>query len=112
MAEKVKKLYFWRKNGAGVNLPNILGKILMGADGKNYFYRAKDLYNWMRQSYGKSISTTNYSLLSGNKGIYIMQANYPARFGAWGYATLYNMTSIIGNSYAGSHAYRYNLWGF
>lgn len=41
-----------------------------------------------------------------------MQANYPARFGAWGHATLYNMTGTIGNSYAGSYAYRYNLWAF
>ncbi len=100
-------------NGSGVDLPNIPGKTLTGADGRNYFYRAKDLYNWMTQSYGKpNISTTNYSSLSGNKGVYIMQANYPARFGAWGHATLYNMTGTVGNSYAGSHAYRYNLWGF
>lgn len=99
-------------NGSGVDLPNIPGKTLTGADGRNYFYRAKDLYNWMRQSYGKPISTANYSSLQGNKGVYIMQASYPARFGAWGHATLYNMTNTIGNSYAGSYAYRYNLWNF
>jgi len=45
-------------------------------------------------------------------GIGSMQANYPARFGAWGHATLYNMTGTIGNSYAGSYAYRFFLWGF
>ena len=99
-------------NGCGVNLPNIPGKTMKGADGKYYFYRAKDLYNWMYQSYGKPTSTTNYSSLSGNKGVYIMQANYPARFGAWGHATLYNLTGTIGKSYAGPNAYRYNLWGF
>ena len=99
-------------NGSGVDLPNIPGKTLKGADGRNYFYRAKDLYNWMTQSYGKPTSTTNYSSLSGNKGIYIMQASRPADFGAWGHATLYNMRGTVGNSYAGSYAYRYNLWGF
>ena len=100
-------------NGSGVDLPNIPGKTLKGDDGRNYFYRAQDLYNWMTQSYGKpNHSTQNYLSLDGNKGIYIMQANYPARFGAWGHATLYNMTGTIGNSYAGSYAYRYYLWGF
>jgi hypothetical protein len=100
-------------NGSGVDLPNIPGQTLKGADGRNYFYRAKDLYNWMTRSYGKpNISTTDYSSLSGNKGVYIMQASRPADFRAWGHATLYNMTGTIGNSYAGSYAYRYNLWGF
>ncbi len=99
-------------NGSGVDLPNIPGKTLSGADGKNYFYRARDLYNWMSQSYGKPTTTNDYSSLSGKRGVYIMQANFPARFGAWGHATLYNMTGTIGNSYAVSHAYRYNLWGF
>ena len=86
---------------------------MMGGDGKYYFYRAKDLYNWMYQSYGKPTSTTIYSSFTGNKGIYIMQASYPTRFGAWGHATLYNMIDTIGNSYSKSqYAYRFNLWNF
>jgi hypothetical protein len=99
-------------NGCSVNLPNIRGKTMKGADDKNYFYRAKDLFDWLSQSYGKPTSTTNYSSLSGKKGIYVMQAHYPAHFGAWGHATLYNMTGTVGNSYEGSYAYRYNLWEF
>jgi hypothetical protein len=103
-------------NGSGVDLPNIPGQTLKGADGRNYFYRAKDLYNWMTRSYGKSnISTTDYSSLSGNKGAYIMQATKPGPnyFGAWGHATLYNMTGTIGNSYARSpYVYRFYLWNF
>jgi len=66
----------------------------------------------MTQSYGKPTSTTNYSSFLGSKGVYIMQANRPADFGAWGHATLYHLTGTVGKSYAGSQAYRYNLWGF
>jgi len=78
-------------NGSGVDLPNIPGKTLKGADGRFYFYRASDLYNWMTQSYGNpNVSTNDYLSLSGNKGVYIMQANRPADFGAWGHATLYS----------------------
>ncbi len=102
-------------NYAGTGIPKIPGKTLAGADGKNYFYRASNLYKWMSKPavFGKpNISTTNAANLSGNKGIYIMQASYPARFGAWGHATLYNGSSFIGHGYVGSYAHRYNLWNF
>jgi hypothetical protein len=100
-------------NGSGVDLPNIPGKTLKGADSKNYFFRASDLYNWMTQSYGNpNISTLDESKLQGKTGIYIMRANYPARFGAWGHATLWNNTGVIGHSYIGPYAHSYNLWNF
>ena len=59
-----------------------------------------------------NISTSDFSKFSGNQGIFIMQANYPAHFGAWGHATLYKMTGCIGNCYNGAYAYKYNLWKF
>jgi hypothetical protein len=100
-------------NGSAVSLPDIPGQTLKGADGRNYFFRAKDLYNWMTRSYGKpNISTLDASKLNGNQGIYIMRASYPARFGAWGHATLYNQTGTVGHSYIGSYAHSYNLWNF
>lgn len=102
-------------NYAGIDIPKISGKTLAGADGKNYFFRASDLFKWMSKPavFGKpNISTNNAALLKGNKGVYIMQAHYPARFGAWGHATLYNGSNFIGHGYVGPHAYRYNLWNF
>ena len=41
-----------------------------------------------------------------------MQAKKPLYFGAWGHATLYNKTGVIGHSYDGPHAYMFNLWSF
>jgi RHS repeat-associated protein len=103
-------------NYGGANIPYIKGMTLVGADGKNYFYRASDLYNWMSKPavYGKpNISSSDFSKFAGNKGVFIMQANYPKYFGAWGHATLYNMTGCMGgHCYNGSYAYKYYLWNF
>jgi len=38
------------------------------------------------------------SQLNGNKGIYIMRANYPKYFGATGHATLFNQTDCVKTS--------------
>ena len=101
-------------NGSGVAIPYISGETLKGADERNYFYRARNLYDWLIKSYGSpNFSTKDYSSLAGNHGIYIMQATRPADFGAWGHATLYNMTGTVGNSYAESpYMYRLYLWKF
>ncbi len=103
-------------NYAGTNIPNIPGQTLRGADGKNYFYRVSDLYKWMSKPavFGKpNISTSDFSKFTGSRGVFIMQAHYPSQFGAWGHATLYNMTGCIGgHCYNGPYAYRYNLWKF
>ncbi|MFZ4400623.1 MAG: T6SS effector amidase Tae4 family protein [Bacteroidales bacterium] len=99
-------------NYSGAKIPK-MGSTYKGADGKYYFVSSEKLYKWMSATYGKpNISTSDASLLNNNKGIYIMQANYPARFGAWGHATLYNMNGCIGKCYIGPSAYRYNLWKF
>jgi hypothetical protein len=102
-------------NYAGTNIPKIKGQTLVGADGNNYFYRASDLFRWMSKPavFGNpNYSTRNYSSLSG-KGIYIMQAAYPGKFGAWGHATLYNNGAFYNgyvNAKGGVHAF--NLWNF
>lgn len=66
----------------------------------------------MVKSFGApNISTVNYSSLSSNKGVYIMQAAYPARFGAWGHATIYN-NGCVGNCYSNptGGVHRFHLW--
>lgn len=103
-------------NYSGVDIPRISDQTLKGADGKHYFYRASDLYKWMSKPavFGNpNYSKTNYSALSG-KGIYIMQASYPSKFGAWGHATLFNNGSVIGKGYinATGGVHRFNLWNF
>ena len=48
-----------------------------GADGKNYFFKANDLYNWMSKPvvYGKpNISSSDFSKFAGNKEVFIIQA--------------------------------------
>ena len=56
--------------------------------------------------YGKpNISSSDFSKFVVNKEVFIIQANYQKFIGAWGYATLYNMTGCMGgHCYNGSDA--------
>ena len=102
-------------NYSGINIPVIPGHTYQGADGKNYFLSSAKLYNFMKKTFkvppnsANSIETfsksqggangNNFqSLLSGKQGIYLMQASYPAFFGALGHATLYDGTSCVHNT--------------
>ena len=89
---------------AGIKIPYIKGATLTGADGYNYIFRASDMYKWLSKPsvFGApDISTSNIAQIKGMQGIYIMQAHYPANFGAWGHVTLYNGYDFIGNGYIG-----------
>lgn len=94
-------------NYSGVNIPYISGHTYAGADGKYYFLSSAKLYNWVRKTFGAPDVTLtgsqggtngqNFpSLLSGQKGIYIMVPNWPAQFGALGHATLFDGSSCVG----------------
>ncbi len=113
-------------NYSGINIPNILGSTFMGEDGKYYFLSSRKLYDWMilsfdepdielRQSAAGESGEGFQERLSGNKGIFIMQVNYPNRFGALGHATLYNGSICVGgldhcyfNATGG--VYKISLW--
>lgn len=92
-------------NYSGVVIPNIPGHTFLGGDNKYYFLSSAKLYNFLKktfgitgpnvielnQSQGGSNPIQNYSsLLSGNKGVYLMQVNYPSQFGALGHASIFN----------------------
>jgi len=98
-------------NYSGVTIPAISGQTWKGSDNKNYFLSSAHLYNFMKKTFGSGNIILNQSdggtlgqsfqdKLSGNKGIYIMEASYPARFGALGHATLFN-----GSIGVGGHTY-------
>lgn len=96
-------------NYSGVVIPNISGQTLIGADGKNYFYYAQNLYNWMGKTFGQADihktaadgapNGTNFkNQLIGlqNRGIYIMKPISQQAFGASGHATLWGGLDCIG----------------
>jgi len=93
---------------SGIIIPNISGHTFKGADNKYYFLSSAKLYNWMKKTFGEGDIVLNQtqggqnginfqSYLSGNKGIYLMQVNYPAQFEALGHSTLFDGTTCIGN---------------
>ena len=102
-------------NYSGIIIPVIPGHTYQGTDGKNYFLSSAKLYNFMKKTFKIPPNATNSiesfsksqggpdginfsSLLTGKKGIYMMQASYPGNFGALGHATLYNGTSCVHNT--------------
>jgi hypothetical protein len=110
-------------NYSGVTIPYIPDHTFQGTDGKYYFLGAAKLYNWMSKTFGSSGSSVitltqsqggsngeNFaSLLSGNKGIYIMKPVDPSAttgFGATGHCTLFD-----GNDCIGGHNYFGNRGG-
>jgi hypothetical protein len=98
-------------NYSGVNIPQITGQTYKGSDNKNYFLSSAKLFNFMKKTFGngnivlkQSDGGANgrlfQSKLAGHKGVYIMQASYPSKFGALGHATLFD-----GNDCIGGHNY-------
>jgi len=93
-------------NYSGVNIPNIPNHTFLGGDGKYYFLSSAKLYNFLRKTFGTPTTTLSQtqggpggvnfpSLLSGKKGIYLMQVNTPKLFGALGHASLYTGNSCV-----------------
>lgn len=96
-------------NYSGVDIPNITGQTWQGSDGKNYFYYAQHLYNWMTKTFGDPDihltetdgapnGTKFKDKLLGiqNRGIYIMKPKSQAAFGASGHATLWGGLDCVG----------------
>lgn len=96
-------------NYSGVIIPNISGQTWQGVDGKNYFYVAQYLYNWLGKTFGPpdvhltaadgAPNGTKFpEQLIGlqNRGIYIMKPTSQASFGATGHTTLWGGLNCIG----------------
>lgn len=96
-------------NYSGVSIPAVSGKTFKGADNKNYFLISANLYSFMKQTFGAGsiVLTQEDGGVNGNlfqeklaghthRGIYIMQALYPGKFGALGHATLFDGADAIG----------------
>ena len=100
-------------NYSGLIITNVPGKTWQGSDGKNYFFRVSDLYNFLTQTFGSpDIHKTaadgapngkNFRDQIGgiqNKGIYLMKPKSRSTFGAGGHTTLW-----IGLDCIGGHNY-------
>lgn len=96
-------------NYSGVTIPNIASQTWQGADGKNYFYYAAHLYNWMVKPFGQpdihltaadgAPNGTKFpEQLNGlqNRGIYMMKPKSQESFGASEHATLWGGLNCIG----------------
>jgi hypothetical protein len=98
---------------AGIKIPNVSGITFQGADGNYYFLSSSWMYDFMLKTFGaaainlyNSDGGTGGSLfqskLSGHQGIYIMQVNYPAQFGAMGHCDLFNGSTFVDKGYFGA----------
>lgn len=110
-------------NYSGISIPNIQGITFKGADNKYYFLGAKNLFEWMKKTFGAPDISLNesevgtggfgfFTSANGDKGIYIMIPNYPAQFGASGHADIFNGSTFNAGGYlnpaGGLHSA--NLW--
>jgi hypothetical protein len=109
-------------NYSGINIPKIQGQTWQGADGKNYFYRAEHLYNWMTKTFGQpdihltaadgAPNGTKFKDKLVGRGIYIMKPISAQSFGASGHATLWaGLDCVGGHNYfaAASDVYLWRL---
>ena len=91
-------------NNCNINIPNIPGVTVKGADNKNYFLVAKNLLYWMKKTFGTPTGNNHLTgsqggtrgenfinYLRGKEGIYIMIPNDPSLegFNASGHADLF-----------------------
>lgn len=99
-------------NYSGVAIPQIPGVTVKGADNKNYFLVAKNLFTWMKRTFGiptgsNHLTTVNGglngvnfpNLLAGKQGVYIMIAADPIQFEASGHADMYFDNDCDGGCY-------------
>ncbi|MBM6497979.1 hypothetical protein H9X54_001510, partial [Flavobacterium macrobrachii] len=101
-------------NYSGINIPEINGVTIKGADNKNYFLVAKNLLSWMKSTFGTptgdnllngtqgGVNGENFpNLLSGKQGIYIMIPNDTSSngFNASGHADIYFDNECDGGCY-------------
>ncbi len=96
-------------NYSGVTIPIIATQTFQGADGKNYFIYAANLYNWLTKTFGQAeIHKTaaegapngtkfqNQLIGMQNRGIYLMRPISVSAFQASGHATLWGGLDCIG----------------
>lgn len=79
-------------NKAGAPIPKLPGTA-KGGDGMNYFFRVRDLGNYMNATYGApDINGTSRSLYSGQQGI--IEFNVSGWSDATGHFTIWDGNSV------------------
>ncbi len=104
-------------NESGVAVPRRAGETVSGADGRQYFYRVKDVIQFLRQSWGApdqiQYPPAGGGALAGKKGVILFE------IAGWddaaGHATLWNGTTCYDECYFNEPGVNYrtdraNFW--
>ena len=95
----VRMSYILNKSGALV--PKITDQTVSGADGHQYFYRVKDLINYLKKEWGQP-AIVKYpqpggGTLAGKKGVILFEVSGWSN--AQGHATLFNGSTCYDHCY-------------
>lgn len=104
-------------NQAGLLIPSKPGKTVSGADGRHYFFRVKDLIDFLKTSWGPAeivkYPPSGGGALSGKKGLILFEVSGWAD--AQGHATLFNGITCYDHCYFNEPGAKYrtdraNFW--
>ena len=86
-------------NQTGTHIPALPGKTVTGKDRMNYFFRVRDLIEFLRRRWGtpKVVAFPPSGILAGEKGIILFEVNGWSN--ASGHATLFNGVSCYDHCY-------------
>lgn len=88
-------------NQSGLFIPPTAGKTKKGGDGRNYFYRVKDVIEFLKQRWGPpeiiAYPPTGGGSMIGKKGVVLFEVR--GWTDATGHATLFNGTSCYDHCY-------------
>ncbi|MVA55372.1 type VI secretion system amidase effector protein Tae4 [Agrobacterium vitis] len=88
-------------NYSGMHLPHVAAQTVSGADQKWYFFRVKNLIDYLEKTWGKpevvQYPTSNGGTLAGKRGVILFEVS--GWSDAQGHATLFNGTVCYDHCY-------------
>lgn len=102
---------------AGMRMPSIRGQTVSGADGRQYFFRVRDLIGFLTQQWGTAevvkYPASGSGALAGKKGVILFEVSGWSN--AQGHATLFNGFSCYDHCYFNEPEAKYrtnraNFW--
>ena len=102
---------------AGMSMPSIRGQTVSGSDGKKYFFRVRDLIDFLQQRWGKAevvqYPAADGGALAGKQGVILFEVSGWSN--AQGHATLFDGRTCYDHCYfniagANYRTDRANFW--